>query len=201
MTSLKIDNQTLRRAFEALAMPTAAPGRLHLIGVRGAIPAGDGCLIPAGDAPNLFNDTIGLWGSSLALFRGSVDPGEHYTRHPLRPEGCAHLLDGCWQYRPGLHREHDALVQAEPVRVWRDFNRNHRREPRELVHEGWFGLNIHAAGSTIAVGAWSAGCQVIAGGWKGAAWRHFLGRCHESGQSRFSYYLTSFDDILRHHAA
>jgi hypothetical protein len=61
--------------------------------------------------------------------------------------------------------------------------------PGRLLVHGWFGINIHAGGSGVSVGPNSAGCQLIAGGWKGAPWLDFIGLTDGSGQDIFHYYL------------
>lgn len=196
MPPIVIDHELLRRAIDRLALPQAEPGRLHLLGIRGALPAHENQLALCENRPDRFNDTLGTWGTRFMLLPGSVDPGETFTRNPMHPHGCAHLLDGCWRYRLGYHRRRKALVQAAPVRIWRDTNRDHMQGVGDRVSEGWFGLNIHAAGPGIAVADWSAGCQVVAGGWEGEAWRHFYSACRLSGQKSFKYYLFDSRDLV-----
>ena len=50
------------------------------------------------------------------------------------------------------------------VRVWRDGNKDDKLDRAGEIHEGWYGINIHRAGSTgttAKVGRYSAGCQVF----------------------------------------
>lgn len=168
------------------------PGLLHLIGIRSAVPAkpfpgAEIELVPA--VNDRYNDTIGYFGTALGLFRGSVDPGKTWTLKPSNPRGCAHLLEGEWFYRKGKHGGHDALVQAGPVQVWRDRDGDFLRDHHDQVEKGFFGLNIHAGGTSPEIGAWSAGCQVIQGGWDGSPWLQFSATYEFSRQSLFRYYL------------
>lgn len=62
------------------------------------------------------------------------------------------------------------------------------------LDEGWFGINIHAAGTTDWVNNWSAGCQVIHGGVRGEAWKRFDRLVYEIAdqrQKRIPYTLLS----------
>ena len=45
-----------------------------------------------------------------------------------------------------------------------DKNKDGIRESDSIVETGYFGINLHAGGTTESVGNWSAGCQVIWGG-------------------------------------
>src|SRR5690606_12369635 len=70
-------------------------------------------------------------------------------------------------YRIGLHRNsYTALVQAKPVTVIRDFDRDAILDYDSGREEtGFFGINIHrasATGESTRVDKWSAGCQVFA---------------------------------------
>lgn len=129
-------------------------------------------------------------------FPASVDPGLKYTRHPINARGCAHLCNGQWQYRPGKHKGHNAFVQAAEVRVWRDKNRSGEYEESEKFQTGWFGINLHASGPQPDDDPWSAGCQVVMGGWRGDHWRRFYSLITMFGLRRrkvFTYTLVGFD--------
>ena len=47
--------------------------------------------------------------------------------------------------------------------------------------------DFHSGGRPLAVGAWSAGCQVL----PQPQYKHFYAACQASGQSRFTYNLLS----------
>ncbi|MCB9889373.1 MAG: caspase family protein, partial [Planctomycetes bacterium] len=153
----------------------ARPGALNLLGIRGYL---DGQ--PVANRPDEYNDTIAaLWYSAdgrpqVRQFRASVDPGQYYTDNPMRPEGTAHLVEGHYRYKRGLHKGRPALVQAAPVTVWRDRDRDDQQDAGEVVETGWFGINIHDGGTGTQVGKWSSGCQVVHGGRSGADWRRLM---------------------------
>jgi hypothetical protein len=187
--TLTLANDRIRRAIAQAGYGTPAPNRLHLVGIRGATPVSPNALRPGPNVPDRYNDSIVVFGTTLRAFLASVDPGAYYTQHPTDADGCAHLCNGHWLYQLGTHRGHPALVQAGPVTVWRDRDRDQARDPHELTESGWFGINIHAGGRDLSVGPNSAGCQVIQGGWEGEAWTTFYSLCQRSGQARFGYCL------------
>lgn len=89
--------------------------------------------------------------------------------HPENNFGTAILKDGQYyhSHQLGLHKKkYQALVQASPVTVIRDFNRDSNLDydsGREQT--GTFGINIHRSnpnGESTFVNKWSAGCQVFA---------------------------------------
>ncbi len=146
--------------------------------------------------PDRYNDMIGMFGRVLALFPGSTDPGSTGTQRPSRKEGCAHLCNGKWSYLLGPHRGHPALRQVDTFKIWRD--KHHIQEADEPSHpESGNGINIHAGGTTPSVGAWSAGCQVVKGGWTGKRWQTFYGHVLAGGQERFFYYLEDAVDLFQ----
>jgi hypothetical protein len=76
-------------------------------------------------------------------------------RGPKRPDGSQFIVD------PAL------IALGAAQKVWKDKNRNGKRDLDEKEVMGWQSLNCHPAGahytgkSTELVGAYSAGCQVI----------------------------------------
>jgi len=136
---------------------------VNLIGVRTA----------ARDA-NLFDDWIhavfkddsGAW-VDLSL-ECTTDPGTYHLENPGRSAGTAILKAG--QYRSvwkiDLHQgKYEALCQRNgEVTVFRDATKDSTLDmSNDSVMDGWFGINIHKAGSdSTIVNKWSAGCQVIA---------------------------------------
>lgn len=195
MSIIPLSNDRIRQAISGAGYGSPAPNRLHLLGVRGATPAGPAVLWTAPNVADRYNDSIVVFGRALRAFLGSVDPGAWYTNRPLDSDGCAHLLNGHWTYQFGTHRGHPALVQAAPVKVWRDKDKDTTRDPHELTESGWFGINIHAGGVGLNVGPNSAGCQVIQGGWTGEAWESFYRACERSGQSHFDYWLIDAETL------
>ncbi|WP_254957862.1 MULTISPECIES: glycoside hydrolase family protein [unclassified Cyanobium] len=145
----------------------AGPGERNIVYVEGMNP--DGSLND--DPPNQFNDLrlvidcaearpkiIGKW-------EATTEPGSHYTNTPMNARGAARIRFG--QYRAwqvGQHGEndpHEALVQAAPVTVFRDANRDFQR-PGDSEDTGLFGINQHWGYDLPRndIGRASAGCLV-----------------------------------------
>ncbi len=193
MAFIVLDNAKIRATIERLGYPPAEPGRLHLLGVRGAIPAGASRLATTENRIDLWNDSIGCFGTVLRFFTATTDPGAFYSRNPTNVKGCAHLVNGCWLYQKGLHKKLPALVQAAKVTVRRDRDRDGTAEPGEPYDTGFFGIDVHRGGSARnPVGKWSAGCQVLAR----EGWGAFWDIIETSPQERFRYYLIDFASLL-----
>jgi hypothetical protein len=103
------------------------------------------------------------------IFPATTDPGTYWLKNPLSPQGTAILKQGQYKgtYQIGLHRgNYYALVQAKPVTVLRDYDRNAVLDFKNgKVETGLFGINIHHAsanGTTKTIDQYSAGCQVFA---------------------------------------
>jgi hypothetical protein len=192
---ITVTNQLLRDFCRAKGWGVPAPATLHLAGIRGAVPRGPAQVSIVPNVPDAYNDTLLTFGTHLSLFLGSTDPGGIYTAHPTNSQGAAHLTDGLHRFLLGTHKGHRALVQAEAFSVRRDRDRDGTAEPGEPLTTGQFGIHIHAGGSRPRVGAWSAGCQVIQGGFSGVPWQRFLAICEASKQNVFHYYLMSGKDL------
>lgn len=121
---------------------------------------------------NTFNDIVGVmyffdgrW--STFLFPATTDPGLYYLSNPMNVDGTAILKPGQYRgaYQIGLHKGYTALVQAAPLPVYRDDDRDGTLDFDETtVQTGMFGINIHRASSShpsTQVDKWSAGCQVV----------------------------------------
>jgi hypothetical protein len=169
-----ITNSIIRAAIERAGLPEPEPGRLHLCGVRVGAQGSD-----------RYDDLLLVFGTELHSFPCTVDPGRTFTLRPEHPQGCAHLTWGRWRYRIGTHKGRAALVQAAPVTVRRDRDRDGVAEAGEPLSSGWLGLNIHRGGSSPSVGSWSAGCQVLPERSFVAFWKLI----EASGQREFWYYL------------
>jgi hypothetical protein len=174
-----------------------ADGKLHIVGLRGADRRGPRTIERNANEHDRYNDTLCVFGTALECFRATVDPGATWTRNPSNPRGAAHLINGRWFYQWGTHRGRRALVQAAPVTVRRDRDRDGEDEGGEPLDTGWFGVNVHPGGTAPTVGAWSAGCQVLWGGWSGQPWRRFVQLLEASKQSCFDYYLVDASGLLR----
>jgi hypothetical protein len=98
----------------------------------------------------------------------TTDPGRTYLHRPINVHGTA-LLSSPQQmkgaYKIGVHKGYRALVQAKPVKVWRDNNRDSILdwEPGEEGIPGRYGINHHRGapqGISKTADYYSAGCQV-----------------------------------------
>jgi len=130
----------------------------HLIGIRSK-----------DYIPNTFCDQfILVSGNVLFRFKGTTRPGSYYLLHLLNPKGVAVLKPGQYvdSFKLGLHQgKYTAWVQAKPLPVYRDGDKDLLPEEQGPIDTGFFGINVHRASSfTISklVDKWSAGCQVIA---------------------------------------
>jgi hypothetical protein len=139
----------------------------------------------------------------------TTDPGKYWLVNPMNPKGTAILVPGQYSgtYKIGKHQNnYVALVQAKPVKVWRDNNRDevidynsfHTANP---VDEGFFGINIHRSNpytESYAVNKWSAGCQVFK---RVEDFDTFMNLCHESAKiygPKFTYTLIEEKDLRKH---
>lgn len=190
----------LRETIEGLGYAfEIRPLHLNLLGIRGFWHGES-----VANEFNRYNDTIyAVWLDSgreprVESFDASCDPGLQ-RKGQANPAGVAHLMEGQYSFQRGLHAgKYRALRQAGPVRVKRYFDDDPARV-RPTLDEGWFGINIHAAGSTDWVNSWSAGCQVINGGVEGEAWKRFDRLVYEIAdkrQKRIPYALVSSQGLV-----
>lgn len=93
--------------------------------------------------------------------------GEIAMLKPIIATGTAILKPGQYRgaYHEGMHKgSYRALVQAKPVTVYRDGNKDLVLD-YENEETGFFGINIHRANPSLRstqVDKWSYGCQVFA---------------------------------------
>jgi hypothetical protein len=139
------------------------PNQLNIVGVR------SNSVIP-----NKFDDFIYVFFKDAKndwkgySYPATTDTGTYWLKNPMNSGGTALLKEGQYvdAYQNGYHKgQYPALVQAKPVTVFRDYNRdaildfNNGKEST-----GQFGINIHRASASSpsdAVDKWSAGCQVF----------------------------------------
>lgn len=109
----------------------------------------DGTLNP--DKPNEFNDRrlvieIDDTPKILGNWDATTEPGDYYTTHPMNTKGAARIAFGQYQaWQVGFHGRHDsheALIQVEPVSVYRDYNKDYKRTG-DFLDTGLFGINQH----------------------------------------------------------
>lgn len=90
--------------------------------------------------------------------------GVPYLLKPLTKLGAAVLKPGVWKYMRGRHKDQQAFVQAAPVTVYRDNDKDQVAEKTDVTQTGYFGINIHRRRFGMMsdlIGRWSAGCQVF----------------------------------------
>lgn len=167
--------------------------QINIIGIRGYL-VEKGQVI---NKRNIYNDTIFVaWVDEfnkphVEAFIASVDPGRYYEDKPLNPHGCAHLVQGQYDYVIGLHgaSQYEALVQAGPVTVERWFGGDRPAKPYKETVTG-IGLNIHAGMSWDLVENASAGCQVIwSAGPRGWQYAKFMNLIRRDKDRRYKYTL------------
>ena len=154
----------------------------HLVGIRSNA-----------NAKNEFDDMIGvIERDNITWYSCTTNPGTHWLQNLLNPKGTAVLVPGqyddCWQI--GLHQgKYEALVQAKPIKVYRDADRDDIAEETSVIDEGMFGINIHRANPSLVskiIDKWSAGCQVLN---DPKQFAQLLEKCKRSGFRRFTYTL------------
>lgn len=155
---------------------------LHLVGVRSKA-----------NEKNKFDDHIYLFnGPLMQVFTCTTNPGTHWLKNLMNPKGCAVLKPGQYvdSWKLGMHQgKYKALVQAKPITVYRDNNKNDLAEELGKEDTGLFGINIHHANSSAVssiIDKWSAGCQVLNDPKQFAT---LLTACENSGKSAFTYTL------------
>ena len=136
------------------------PFKLNIVGVRNAQ-----------TIPNKFDDDIYVfYKNNLRLWEvhkypATTDAGTYYLLNPYNQDlGTAMIKEGQYKdsYQRGDHRGYLALVQAKPITVYRDYDRNAVFDIGQKETTGMFGVNIHKAGKNSQdVDKWSAGCQVF----------------------------------------
>ncbi|MBT1711659.1 hypothetical protein KK062_25675 [Fulvivirgaceae bacterium PWU5] len=136
--------------------------------------------------PNAFDDELmAFWKWEnrwlLKRYKITTDPGLTYLTDPENKHGTAILKEGQYRssHRLGKHKgKYEALVQAKPLTVIRDFNRDKLLDFASGKEQtGIFGINIHRAtanGESTFVNKWSAGCQVFA---RSAEYNEFIKLC------------------------
>lgn len=144
------------------------PNALNVVGIRDASVA----------VPENYSDSIAyFWYDNNRNLQGNIaeattTPGVQYLNNPLADAaasgGTAIMKQGQYKnaYQIGLHRgKYEALVQAKPVTVIRDNDRNSILNYFGETSIGLYGINIHHSTASYAsqdtIGPDSAGCQVF----------------------------------------
>jgi hypothetical protein len=140
-----------------------------------------------------------ITGDGLVLMsaQATTEPGAKYTFSPMDPRGAARLALGehkdCWTF--GNHNGQDALVQAAPIKIYRDKNKDGLRTGDLLTVEANRGLNQHTTGRILPdkVGGWSAGCLV---GRYTKTHARFMAMCRASKKRVFSTIILDASAVL-----
>jgi hypothetical protein len=176
-------------------------GEFSIVGIRGAVPDGDGDIIPSKNEFNKYDDTVGWIKSNERLFlRGTVEPGRKYTAAPMNPAGAFYLKEGLYLACRAKHFGKEAFnIYAKypkgKLEGWRDTTRKGAPD-KTKIHTDATGIDIHAGGNDMNnIDGWSAGCQVIFGDWNSTAWREFKEPLYKSKQNSFLYCLLNHSDI------
>lgn len=163
--SKKLTNRqinALKRQIEALGFRLfSKPNELNIVGER-----------KDRITPNSFDDKLYVfWKEDNGKWDGrqyeiTTDPGTYWLQNPMNVNGTAILKAGQYinSHKIGYHKgEYLALVQANPLTVFRDYDRNAILDFNNGKEQtGLFGINIHKASNvTSKIDKWSAGCQVF----------------------------------------
>ena len=125
------------------------PACVNILYVEGMDPDG----APNPNRPNQFNDARfvlrvepGGRVSIAGAWEATTEPGKQYVEHPESLLGAARISFGQFKaWSVGNHRNnpnHEGLIQASPITVYRDRNKDYRREGDE-PQTGIFGINQH----------------------------------------------------------
>lgn len=101
------------------------------------------------------------------VWPATTDPGTPYLAQPMRASGTAILVPGQYLggFKLGSHLgKYECLVQAIPLPVWRDADRDAELDLVGEPQVGWWGIQIHGTApgrDRVDVGKYSAGCQVL----------------------------------------
>jgi hypothetical protein len=120
------------------------------------------------NAPNAFNDlrclirVVGGVPVMAGAWQATTEPSRRWTERPMNPRGAARIAFGQYKaWAVGMHHDHEALVQVADIAVFRDANKDYRRDG-DRTDVGLFGVNQHWGYDLPAndLGNSSAGCLV-----------------------------------------
>jgi hypothetical protein len=140
------------------------PNKLNIIGVRNS----------KATSQDKFDDLLAYFtydanGNLIGkVVPATTDPSTYFLKSPINVKGAAILKSGQYKdaYQIGLHRgKYEALVQAKPVTVIRDSDRNSLINYFAPTQTGLYGINIHKSTkgkqNEDIIDFDSAGCQVF----------------------------------------
>jgi hypothetical protein len=157
--------RSIIKSAEKLGYPIdKRPNKLNIIGVRNS----------KATSQDKFDDLLAYFtydanGNLVGkVVPATTDPSTYFLRSPINAKGAAILKSGQYKdaYQIGLHRgKYEALVQAKPVTVIRDDDRNAYINYFAPTQTGLYGINIHKStkgkNNEDIIGSDSAGCQVF----------------------------------------
>ena len=185
-------------------------GDYTTFGIRGAIPDKDGDILPTKNEFNKYDDTIGwLTPTERYMTQGTVEPGKKYTDKPMNTNGVFYLKNGLYVMVRADHFKMSAFnisykypKEGTPLEGYRDTLRLGKNpfdvDPKAEIYRDATGIDTHAGGENPDnIDGWSAGCQVILGGWKSKAWLDYKEPLYKSKQLKFLYCLLNYSDIAK----
>ena len=129
---------------------------------------------------------------------GTTDPG--LFDKVVNPEGDFKLNPGFYFFKLGMHHGvNPCLIQVcavlgERAKKGEQFDETDQKTWQ--ITDG--SIHIHAGiGHVENVGEWSAGCQVIAGGWEGKAWVEFFKYVNLATNMPVPYVLVKDTDVTQ----
>ncbi len=189
----KISIESFKALFEKKGYYFEDSNRIQLIGIRSQE-----------TQANSFDDSFYLIypdednHRKVEAFPITTDPGKYWLENPINAKGTAILVPNQYKntYTIGLHGgKYKALVQQQPVKVWRDNTKDTVLDSFGEIYEGFFGINIHrsnAKSESFQVDKWSAGCQVFK---KVKDFNFLMETCEKSNQKEFTYTLLEERDF------
>jgi len=129
-------------------------------------------------------------------YAGTTESG--LFKEVVNPEGDFKMSPGFYFFKHGIHHgKNPCLVQASDVlgeRAKKGKDYDDTDDKTWQITDG--SLHIHAGiMNPENVGNWSAGCQVIAGGWDGKAWTEFYKYCKMATNLPLPYVLVNDTDL------
>lgn len=129
-------------------------------------------------------------------YTGTTEPG--LFDKVINPLGDFKMVPGFYFFKMGIHHgKNPCLMQDGPVlgeRAKKGVDYNEADDQTWQITDG--SLHIHAGiGNVESVGMWSAGCQVIAGGWEGKGWNEFFKYCKIATNMPIPYILVNEADV------
>jgi lysozyme family protein len=118
---------------------------LNIVYVEGLNPDGT----PNGNRPNYFDSVrcvirIGDGGipKLVGIWEGTTEPSKYWTENPMNPGGAARIAFGQYKsWAMGQYHDHEALIQAADITVYRDPQKLYKRYGPTSTGE--FGVHQH----------------------------------------------------------